>query len=371
MKRGIFLTLILSVVLLTIALSSCSIEDIETLTTIAGAMEFENIEIEQNEINSIVKDAGDINVYFCPEDDCESAVLDFLDTAQETVHCALYELDYESINEKLMELEEQGLEVELIIDNSYIDDFYDYTEETNLSYIKTDAWGQMHNKFCIIDNERIFTGSMNPTTNGITKNNNNLLIINSKTLSANYEDEFQEMWEGTFKKGDPILNEQIILNEGTENEILIENYFCPEDNCAEHIKDIISQAQQSIHFMTFSFTHDGISNSILLRTLEGVEVKGVFESRQVSEYSEYKVLNYQSEEGADVVVYKDANSNNMHHKTFIIDESIVITGSMNPSANGDESNDENILIIHSEEVAQWYEEEFEYLFSLAEENCEE
>ena len=363
MKIGIFLTLILSTVLLTVILSSCSVED---FNTIVGAIEFEEIEIEQNQINSIVKDNGDISAYFCPDDNCENAVLEFLDSAEKSIHCALYELDYESINEKIMELDEQGLDVKIIVDNNYIDDFYEFTEETNLSYVKTDGWGQMHNKFCIIDNERIFTGSMNPSTNGITKNNNNLLIINSEMLSANYENEFEEMWDGTFKKGDPTLNEQIILNQDTDNEILVVNYFCPEDNCAEHIKEIISQAQKSIHFMTFSFTHDEISNSILLKTLEGVEVKGIVESRHVSSYSEYQVMEYQT----NVTVYKDANSNNMHHKVFIIDESIVITGSMNPSANGDESNDENVLIMHNEEIAQWYEEEFEKLFTLAKENSD-
>ena len=36
----------------------------------------------------------------------------------------------------------------------------------------------------------------------------------------------------------------------------------------------------------------------------------------------------------------------MHHKVFIIDEEIVITGSFNPSKNADTRNDENILIIN-------------------------
>lgn len=49
----------------------------------------------------------------------------------------------------------------------------------------------------------------------------------------------------------------------------------------------------------------------------------------------------------------------MHHKVFIIDEKTVITGSFNPSNNGDKGNDENILIIGSEEIAGMFEEEFE------------
>lgn len=322
---------------------------------------------KETEINNIVQDNAEIQVYFCPRDDCENAVLSFLEEAEETIHCALYELDYESINEKMVELEEEGLEVQIVLDNSYLEDF-------NESFVRTDGWGQQHNKFCIIDGEKIFTGSMNPTTNGITKNNNNLLIVNSQVLASNYEDEFQEMWtDDTFKKGDHVLNEEIQLADGT----IIKNYFCPDDNCAEHVKEELEQAEESIHFMTFSFTHEGIANIILIKNQEGVEVNGVFESRQVSQYSKYEVLEYQ---GANVV--KDGNSNNMHqinglstdydcgpklgqmhHKVFIIDSETVITGSMNPSNNGDQRNDENVLIIHSPEIAQLYLDEFECVYA--------
>ena len=51
----------------------------------------------------------------------------------------------------------------------------------------------------------------------------------------------------------------------------------------------------------------------------------------------------------------------MHHKVFIIDNRTVITGSFNPTKNGDTRNDENILIIHDEKIAGKYLEEFNEL----------
>ena len=42
----------------------------------------------------------------------------------------------------------------------------------------------------------------------------------------------------------------------------------------------------------------------------------------------------------------------LRRKVFIIDESVVITGSYNPTQNGDESNDENVLIIHDALIAK-------------------
>ena len=44
---------------------------------------------------------------------------------------------------------------------------------------------------------------MNPTDNDAHKNNNNVLFIDSQIIAQNYEDEFQELWAGTFKKGAP------------------------------------------------------------------------------------------------------------------------------------------------------------------------
>jgi len=77
------------------------------------------------------------------------------------------------------------------------------------------------------------------------------------------------------------------------------------------------------------------------------------EARQVTKYSQFERLQFQ---GIDVV--KDKNKQNMHHKVFIIDNRTVITGSFNPSNNGDKGNDENIVIIDDVGIAEKFLEEF-------------
>ena len=56
----------------------------------------------------------------------------------------------------------------------------------------------MHNKFCVFDDNIILTGSFNPTASADTKQNNNLVIIESKTLARNYNDEFQSFLNDKF-----------------------------------------------------------------------------------------------------------------------------------------------------------------------------
>jgi phosphatidylserine/phosphatidylglycerophosphate/cardiolipin synthase-like enzyme len=57
----------------------------------------------------------------------------------------------------------------------------------------------------------------------------------------------------------------------------------------------------------------------------------------------------------------------MHHKVIIIDKAIVITGSYNFTNSAANYNDENVLIIHSHEVAAMYMKEFESVYKKAQE----
>ncbi len=318
---------LVALVLLTLLLSGCS-----TGKGIANA-------------ETYLQDQGTIEVYFCPREDCEGVLISFLDSAEQSIHCALFDVGLKSVQEKLLE-KEKSIEVLIATDNDYLKKF-------NHPFVKADSYGLMHNKFCVIDGKKISTGSMNPTENDAHKNNNNLLLIESSMIAQNYEDEFQELWRGNFKKGNKVQNPKITLHNGETKEIRVETYFCPEDACAEQVKEELQKAEVSIHFMTFSFTHDGIANILLLKNLDDLEVKGAMEVKQISEYSEFNRLLQNH-----IDVRKDGNKNNLHHKVFIVDEKTVITGSFNPTANGDKHNDENVIIIEDEEIAKRFVEEF-------------
>lgn len=272
----------------------------------------------------IPSEKGSIDIYFCQVDDCEKVLVNLIEDSNK-ISCAFYDVDREIINL----LEEKN--AKLITDENRFDK------------------GLMHNKFCIFDNEIILTGSMNPTYNGINKNDNNLIVIKSKTLAKNYNKEFDELYNYGFGKGQKVVYPKLYLND-----ILIENYFCPEDNCEDRVLETLSKAEESIYFMTFSFTSHPIKDFLLDSDLE---IKGVFENMQAgSQWSAYEDLK-------EYDVIKDSNPNMMHHKVFIIDEEIVILGSYNPTKNANENNDENILIIYSEDVAEDFLEEFDRIFN--------
>lgn len=284
-------------------------------------------------------------VLFCPEDSCGKNLEFLLNSSKSSIHCAFFDLDLENIISTLAK-KSHDVEVKIVIDDR------NYEEQIK-GNIKVDDGSQlMHNKFCVIDNNIVWTGSFNPTENGDKKNNNNVIIFYSKLLAENYKNEFEELWNENFGDGDKVKNPIIYLNNKK-----IENYFCPEDDCEKQVIRTIKGAKKSVYFMTFSFTSENIADELLFK--ENIDIKGVFEARSTGgDYAQYTRLR---DFGLDV--RKDKNKANMHHKTFIIDNEIVITGSYNPTESGNIRNDENLIIIHDKEIVDKYLEEFERIFN--------
>ncbi len=70
------------------------------------------------------------------------------------------------------------------------------------------------------------------------------------------------------------------------------------------------------------------------------------------------------------LTYFDGEDSLLHHKYMILDansasDPMVVTGSMNWSANGDDTNDENTLIIHDAAIANQFYQEFAARYYMA------
>jgi phosphatidylserine/phosphatidylglycerophosphate/cardiolipin synthase-like enzyme len=210
----------------------------------------------------------------------------------------------------------------------------------------------MHNKFWIFDGQIVWTGSTNITENGVFRNNNNVIVIYSPQVAAAFETEFAEMWEGRFGPRSPSkIEKQALQVKSTTVDVL----FAAEDDVISHLLPLVESAQQSIRFMAFSFTHDALQSAMLARAQAGVDVKGIFEAR--ASETEYSALPPMFCAGLDV--RQDGNPGALHHKVVVIDNRILITGSLNFSDNADGSNDENVVVIANSRIAGRYLKEFD------------
>lgn len=291
----------------------------------------------------------------------DAALARAIDSAQVSVDVAAYQFNLWSLRDALLAAHRRGVTVRLVTDSDYLDE--DEVRElvaAGIPVVDDRQDGLMHNKFAVIDRREVWTGSMNFTLNGAYKNDNNLLRLRSSRLAQDYLAEFEELFvDRAFGYGSPAVTPYTRLEiEG----VPVEVYFAPEDRTLLRLLELLGGAQSSIRFLAYSFTSNQLRAALLDAHARGVSVSGVLEETQVRANTggEYETLR-----AAGLDVRLDGNPRNMHHKVFILDERVVITGSYNFSASAEGRNDENTLILHSPEIARRFLLEFDRLFAQA------
>jgi len=292
----------------------------------------------------------------------------FIDTAQVSVDMAVYDFDLDNVAEALVRAAGRGARVRFVTDsdtmnntkNVEVQNALGKLRQANIPIVQDERKPIMHNKFTVVDNKVVATGSWNYTDGDTYHLNNNLIFIKLPQIAQNYTAEFEKMFVAKqfgAKKPAGVPNPQVTTNTG----VLIENYFAPEDGVAKRIVGKINGAQSSIYFLAFSFTQDNIGNAIMAKVKNGLRVGGVFETTgSNTPFSEYGKM-----AKAGLEVYTDGNPWVMHHKVIIIDERIVIFGSFNFSDNADKENDENLLIVDDENLARAFKTEYDRVLAVA------
>ncbi|MBN1486830.1 MAG: phospholipase [Anaerolineae bacterium] len=281
--------------------------------------------------------------------------------AQQSVDIAAFDFDLERVADALTAVHNRGVRVRMVVDTDNLDlEEMELLQKAGIPVVDDDRDAFMHNKFVIIDGYQVWMGSWNLTDNGTYRNNNNVLVIDSQRLAENYTAEFKEMFEDSaFGVTSPDDTPHPFVE---INGIQFENYFEAEGDVRVRIIELIEGAQSEIEFMAFAFTDDDIAKALIDRAREGIPVRGVIEGRNAeSTGADFGSL---SKGGVDVL--KDGNPYILHHKVIIVDD-IVITGSYNFTASAANNNDENVLIVHSSDIAAQYRQEFERVYKQAKE----
>ena len=286
---------------------------------------------------------------------------DAIDSARLSVDVAIYSLSLNNVRDALIRAHKRGVRVRMVMESENLDrSDPQKLKDTGIPILGDRREGLMHDKFVVIDNSEVWLGSMNFTDSGAYADNNTLMRIRSVKMAENYTKEFDEMFVDD-KFGDEVVaetpNPTVEIN-GTQ----IDVYFSPDDGVQASLLGLLENAQESIYFMAFSFTADSLGKVIRDRAREDVVVAGVMETEQVksnvgTEFDPFK------QAGLDVL--RDANEGLMHHKTMIIDESIVVVGSYNFTNSAETRNDENLIVIYSDQIAAEFMKEFIRVHSQA------
>src|ERR1700679_282518 len=132
------------------------------------------------------------------------------------------------------------------------------------------------------------------------------------------------------------------------------------ENIAERIQTEIGKAKHTLFIAVAWFTNKNIFNSILSRAKEGCDVTIIISDDSINANSG---IDFSELEKHNSRFYKFGNGESelMHNKFCVIDNSIVINGSYNWSYKA-ENNSENIVINHDNSaLAKQFIEEFRSL----------
>ena len=284
-----------------------------------------------------------------------------IDAARLSIDVAAYSLSLNSVRNALLRAYDRGVTVRIVMESTNMDrSDPQILIKAGVPIIGDNSQGLMHDKFIVIDKSEVWLGAMNFTDSGTYEDNNNLMRIHSTKIAEDYSVEFKEMFE------DNMFGPNVVAKTPnptvTIDDTRIDIYFSPDDGVLSALASLLSSAQESIHFLAFSFTSNDLGVIVREKAEAGLTIAGVMDQEQVSsnqgtEYDPFKQ--------ADLDVRIDGNAGQMHHKVFIVDEKIVVLGSYNFSQSAEERNDENIIIVYNAVIAEQFMLEFERVQSQA------
>jgi phosphatidylserine/phosphatidylglycerophosphate/cardiolipin synthase-like enzyme len=293
----------------------------------------------------------------------DGPLVEAIDSARLSIDVAAYSISLNSVRNALIRAHQRGVTVRAVMESSNMDN-YDPLRmlEAGIPIFGDNRQGLMHDKFIIIDRSEVWMGSMNFTDSGAYEDNNHLFRIRSTKMAENYTKEFEEMFDDDMFGPDAVT--QTPHPTLTIDERRVDTFFSPDDRVLRALMPLLSAAEESIYFLAFSFTSNELGEIVRAQAEAGLTIQGVMDDEQIrsnqgTEFDPFR------QAGLEVLI--DGIDGQMHHKVFIIDEEIVVLGSYNFSRAAEERNDENLLIVYDEAIAEQFIMEFQRVSAQAHE----
>ncbi|MDR9416772.1 MAG: phospholipase D-like domain-containing protein [Gracilimonas sp.] len=355
------------------------------------------------------------------EYDLISTLEQLIDSATTSIDLCIYDLEHPRIAHALARAANRGIQVRVVTDDhnrndagnidleiwtilakagiTSIDDDGDiYTPEGNI--VDNDLVNNssdMHNKFAVIDfksaspdDDFVWSGSTNMTYTG-AYNTNHTIIIKDTEIARVYTEEFEQMWgddddspshtQSVFHKDKINVSQNIFDVGGTKVEV----YFAPvnrdrtKPSVSQKLVELIeTEAQHDINFQAFAITPDiPISTQMWNQTAGGeILLRGLIDRSFYSRYKSAGEIWGSPEATIGNRQILPANElRKLHHKVILLDAqhpdssdiAVTVAGSYNFSMNAEMNNDENTLIIYSDEITNQFFQDFKGALSRANE----
>lgn len=148
-------------------------------------------------------------VYFSLSDNPQKEIIKNINQAQAFINIAMYVFTDKEILLPLIDSQKRGVKVRVYLDRSQIESSYSVScllvQKGIKVRISTNNY-IMHNKFAIIDNRILLTGSYNWTFSANNRNDENLMVIDDPEIIEIFQNQFEKLW---FNKYSPERTKQL------------------------------------------------------------------------------------------------------------------------------------------------------------------
>lgn len=323
-------------------------------------------------------------------DNLEQVIVEFIRDAKKTLDIAVQELDSEPVAQALLDAALKGISIRMFMEQDYLragqppkvapkgtqtqreaeltaqwdEQRRPASLRTNRDIlaallrcgvdVKADLNPQIfHQKFIVRDyrddkslgKAALLTGSANFTTTDTHQNLNHVIVFHDYRVARAYAGEFAELMGGTF--GALRLREEDLPGTINIRGVPVRILFAPDDHPELEIVKQMLKARSRLDFAVFTFAvSSGIDDALQMLHLAGIDIQGVLDAGQGAQ--DWAATPWLHKAGIKVFLSdkdKLPGLRKLHHKLMVIDDDIVIAGSMNYTAPANEYNDENIFVL--------------------------
>ncbi|WP_211767188.1 phospholipase D-like domain-containing protein [Kutzneria sp. CA-103260] len=238
--------------------------------------------------------------------------------------------------------------------------------KVGLRPVTTPSGQLMHDKYVVVDGRRVWTGSTNFTDDAWTRQENNILRIDSTALAAAYEQDFEQLWES----GD--IRRTGVGDRGatTVGPATVSWSFAPGEGRAmdSDLVAMVSGVRDRLVIASMVITSHALLSALAKAVGAGVHLSGMVDAGQMgsiahewgrskSAASAQALADWTTVSarlvGKRSTPYTPTGVHDFMHLKVLVSDDTVATGSYNFSANA-EANAENQLRIAAPGIADEY-----------------
>ena len=143
-------------------------------------------------------DGTTIEVFFAPDDKPQSHIVDLVNGAQTNIYFMAYSFTADAIGDAIRSRARDGVYVSGVMESQQAKSNqgteFDRFSQAGLNVLLDGNPGQMHHKVIVIDEKVVIFGSYNFSNNAETRNDENVIVVYSTGIAAQFIAEFQRVY---------------------------------------------------------------------------------------------------------------------------------------------------------------------------------